>query len=135
MEGTVEPGRLKRSTLYDHFTRLGLTRPQMPRKESYQRYQARRRNQRWQGDVHHLLYLPQPDGTKRKVFLVAFIDDYSRFVPHAEIYRAERLPMLEDSLKEALAKHGGPRADLRRLCRRKNYAEKAGNALYTCISG
>ncbi|MEW6082750.1 MAG: DDE-type integrase/transposase/recombinase [Bacillota bacterium] len=107
-EGTVEPGRLKRSTLYDHFTRLGLTRSQMPRKESYQRYQARRRNQRWQGDVHHLLYLPQPDGTKRKVFLVAFIDDYSRFVPHAEIYRAERLPMLEDSLKKALTKHGVP---------------------------
>ncbi|MEW6523606.1 MAG: DDE-type integrase/transposase/recombinase [Bacillota bacterium] len=35
-------------------------------------------------------------------------DDFSRYVPHAEIYLAEKLPMLEECLKKALIKHGVP---------------------------
>ncbi len=105
--GKASPGLLKRSTLYDHFRRLGLTRMDRPKAETYRRYQAKKRNQRWIGDTCHLLYLPE-DGKKYKVYLIAWIDDYSRFVPHAQIYKAERLPMLEDSLKKAAVKFGLP---------------------------
>ncbi len=36
------------------------------------------------------------------------MDDYSRLVTHGQCYWAERLPMLEDSLKKAMMKRGLP---------------------------
>lgn len=105
--GMAPRGYLKRSTVYDHLARHGLTRPQR-QGGTYGRFAARHRNQRWLGDSHHLLYLPGPDGIKRKVFLVAWMDDFSRLITHGEIYTAERLPMVEDSLKKAIMKHGLP---------------------------
>mgnify|MGYP001025863854 CR=1 FL=1 len=59
----------------------------------------------WQADFQHTLYLPQPDGRKRKVKLCAILDDYSRYSVHAQFYY-EKMPCLEDSLKKAIEKHG-----------------------------
>ena len=59
--GQVERGTLKRSTVYDYFTRLGLTRPQQRPREVYRRYQAHHRNERWIGDVCHLTYFDDPE--------------------------------------------------------------------------
>ncbi|NPV81927.1 MAG: DDE-type integrase/transposase/recombinase [Firmicutes bacterium] len=108
--GQVEPGYLKRSTLYDHFRRAGLTKPQMALKDTYRRYQAIHRNERWIGDTCHLTYLGElenPD-KKHKVFLFAWMDDFSRKIVHAQLYNAERMPALEDSLKKAIITHGLP---------------------------
>lgn len=109
--GEVPRGILKRSTLYDHFAKAGLTRvARAAKKQKYHRFGARHRNERWQGDTCHLLYLPDPQDPKRKrkTYLVAWIDDYSRLVVHGQIYYHERLPMLEDSLKKAVIRYGIP---------------------------
>lgn len=109
--GEVPPGVLKRSTVYDHCAKHGLTRvAETKKKKKFHRFSAEHRNERWQGDVCHLLYLPHPSDpkTKKKVYLVAWIDDYSRLVVHAQIYWHERLPMLEDSLKKAIIRYGIP---------------------------
>lgn len=108
--GQVERGTLKRSTVYDYFTRLELTRPQQGPREVYRRYQAQHRNERWIGDVCHLTYLDDPENPprKRKVYLIAWMDDYSRKIVHAQLYPAERMPALEDSLKKAIVTHGIP---------------------------
>ncbi len=62
----------------------------------------------WQSDAQHTLYLPDPRDPKRskKVFLFAILDDYSRYVVHAQFYWDEKLPRLEDSLKKAILRFG-----------------------------
>ncbi len=67
MSGKVPEGVLKRSTLYDYFEQKGLTK-ELGKKESkaYQRFSPKHRNQRWQGDVCHLLYITDPNNSKRK---------------------------------------------------------------------
>ena len=111
LSGKVPAGVLKRSTVYDYLDKCELTRRHL-RKEhkAYQRYQARHRNQRWLGDTCHLLHLPDPEqtGKKKKVYLICWMDDYSRLVTHGQCYWAEKLPMLEDSLKKAMMKYGLP---------------------------
>lgn len=111
LSGKVPTGILKRSTVYDYFEKHKLTR-RYTRQEhkAYQRYSARYRNQRWIGDTCQLLYLADPEkpGKKKKVYLIAWLDDFTRLVPHAQCYWAEKLPMLEDSLKKAIIKFGRP---------------------------
>lgn len=111
LTGKVPAGLLKRSTVYDYLDKCELTRRFGPKEhKAYQRYQARHRNQRWIGDTCQLLYLKDPKrpDKKKKVYLIAWLDDYSRLVTHAQCYWAEKLPMLEDSLKKAILKHGCP---------------------------
>ncbi len=111
MSGQVPAGILKKSTLYDHFNRLGLTKV-LGKKESraYQRFSPKHRNQRWQGDSCHLLYIPDPDRPKRKIklYLIAWLEEYSRICTHGQLYTEEKSYALEDSLKKAIMKFGLP---------------------------
>jgi putative transposase len=111
LSGKVPDGVLKKSTVYDYLEKQELTR-RFTQKEhkAYQRYQARHRNQRWIGDTCQLLYLNDPDhpGKKKKVYLIGWLDDFSRLATHMQCYWAEKLPMLEDSLKKAVMKYGLP---------------------------
>lgn len=111
--GEAPEGLLKKSTLYDHLARAGLTWSSQGgtrEKEVYRRFSAKRRNERWQGDVYHALYLPDPEepGRRRKVLLMAWLDDYSRLCVHAQFYFNENLPALEDCLKKGIIKRGIP---------------------------
>jgi len=80
---------LKRSTVYDYFEKHKLTRRYTKQEhKAYQRYSARCRNQRWIGDTCQLLYLsdPQKPG-KKKVYLIAWIDDFLWKAFHKKSYR------------------------------------------------
>lgn len=111
MSGEVPKGILKRSTVYDYFVKLGISKEQ-GKKESkaFQRFTPKHRNQRWQGDTCHLLHLPNPDdpSKSRKVYLIAWLDEYSRMITHAQCYFREKDYTLEDSLKKAMIKFGVP---------------------------
>ncbi len=111
LSGKVPEGVLKKSTVYDYLEKCELTR-RFTQKEhkAYQRYQAKHRNQRWIGDTCQLLYLPDPNssGKKKKVYLIGWLDDCTRLLTHAQCYWAEKLPMMEDSLKKAIIKYGAP---------------------------
>jgi hypothetical protein len=49
------------------------------------------------------------DGKQRKSYLIAFIDDHSRLLPHAEFYLSERLGSWLDGFRQALLTRGLPR--------------------------
>ena len=52
------------------------------------RYQHRHRNRLWHSDIKYGPYLPiGPDGTKKQVYLVSFVDDATRFVMHGDSIR------------------------------------------------
>ena len=105
----VPEGVLKRSTVYDHFVKLGIARKQTVVKEAYRKFGAAYRGEILQGDVHHTMYLPDPvrEGYNRQVYLFGWIDDFTRLF-YGEFYWAERLPALENTLKKWIIKHSSP---------------------------
>ena len=107
----AEPGTIKPSTLYRLFKQNDITYKQLKRSQkSFRSFQAEHPNQIWQSDVMYGPYLPDPDHpeAKKRTYLVALIDDFSRLVPHAEFYWHEKLPHLENTLQKAILKRGIP---------------------------
>lgn len=111
--GAAEAGTLAASTLSRHLRKAGASRKDLLAAEAvkgFRRFEAEDVHLSWQFDFQHTLYLPDPkDPTKRKkAILFAILDDYSRYIVHAEFYWDEKLPRMEDSLKKAILKHGIP---------------------------
>lgn len=109
----IQPGEIKPSTLARQFHAHGLDRKTLSRQrrdKTFRRFEATRPNEIWQSDILYGPYLPdpkQPEKNKR-TYLVAFIDDFSRLVPHAEFYWDEKFPTLENTFKIAMLKRGLP---------------------------
>jgi putative transposase len=76
--------------------------------EDRRRFEAELPNDLWQSDCMHGPKV-EHEGKKRKTYLIAFIDDHSRLVPHAEFYLSESLASYVKALEEALLTRGLPR--------------------------
>lgn len=105
----VSPGLvLTRSTVHRFLSSNGLMKQNQITSEDRRRFEAELPNDLWQSDCMHG---PKVDhqGKNRKTYLIAFIDDHSRLVPHAEFYLSESLPSFLKALEEALLTRGLPR--------------------------
>lgn len=65
-------------------------------------------NELWQGDTMHGPAIKQPNGTYKKTFLIAFIDDASRLITHAEFFWRDNTANMVDAFRTALYKRGKP---------------------------
>ena len=101
---------LSESTLNYHLRRKNATRKKLRSKDRvFRRFQHPHRNSCWQGDWAEGIWLAHPiTGKDRKCYLHAFIDDRTRYIPHAEFYFRQNLPCLEDCLRKAILKGGIP---------------------------
>lgn len=72
------------------------------------RFEAELPNDIWQSDVMHGPSV-RMEGKNRKAYLIAFIDDMSRLICHAQFYLSEKLDCYLDSLRQALLTRGLPR--------------------------
>jgi transposase InsO family protein len=111
--GAAAPGTVAASTLSRHLRKAGVSRKEIlavGADKGYRRFEAEEAHLCWQFDFQHTLYLPDPKDAKKrkKAILFAILDDYSRYIVHAEFYWDEKLPRMEDSLKKAILKHGVP---------------------------
>jgi len=70
-------------------------------------FEALHPNEIWQSDVMHGPHV-RHDGRSKKAYLIAIIDDHSRFIIHAEFYLAETRENFLDCLKQAILKRGLP---------------------------
>lgn len=114
-EGLAKPGQLKRSTLQEKLTERGYSSRQMKLYSqtgvAARRFQKRHRNQLWQSDIKFGPYLPiGPNGTKKQVYLVAVIDDATRFILHGAFYPTLDSRIIEDAFRNAIQKYGVPEA-------------------------
>lgn len=114
-EGLAEPGQLKRSTLQEKLGERGYSTRQMKLYSqtgvAARRFQKRHRNQLWQSDIKYGPYLPiGPNGTKKQVYLVAIIDDATRFILHGAFYPTLDSRIIEDAFRNAIQKYGVPEA-------------------------
>jgi putative transposase len=105
----VSPGvTLNASTLYRFLHRhdlMGLTTP-VP--EDRRRFEAELPNDMWQVDCMHGPRV-EHEGKQRKTYLVAFLDDHSRLVPHGEFFLSESVKSFLIALEGALMTRGLPR--------------------------
>lgn len=71
------------------------------------KFEAELPNDLWQADVMHGPSLLQ-GGKLRKSYLIAFIDDHSRLIPHGQFYHSESLVSFLDAFATAMRKRGLP---------------------------
>ena len=65
-------------------------------------------NEMWQADTMYGPSIKQPDGTWKKTFLIAFIDDASRVITHGEFFYRDNTEKLIEAFRSALFKRGKP---------------------------
>ena len=114
-EGLIQPGQIKRSTLQEKLAAKGYSTRHMRMYTgsgvATRRFQKRHRNQLVHSDIKFGPYLPiGPNGEKKQVYLVVFIDDATRFVLHAEFYPTLDHVIIEDCFHQAIMKYGAPDA-------------------------
>jgi transposase InsO family protein len=97
------------STLYRFLRARGLDQRRAPPRQDHRAFAFDLAGDCWQGDVMYGPSIPALDGTRRKTYLIAILDDATRVIAHAQFYLAEHLRSLKDCLKQALLKRGLPR--------------------------
>jgi putative transposase len=108
LEGLAPPGTVKRTTLSHALCRMGVSRAEVARPtQTFQRRESAYPNQMWQADTQIALHMPDAQGRRRPVYLIAAIDDHSRHVV-AHYYWRDNRPSLEDLLKRAILLRGKP---------------------------
>lgn len=95
------------STVYRFLKQHGALKKNVA-KVDRRRFEAEFPNDIWQSDVMHG---PQVilNGKRKKSYLIAFLDDHSRLIPHASFYPSESVKDFLQALKRALMSRGLPR--------------------------
>lgn len=65
-------------------------------------------NELWQGDTMYGPAIKQNDGSWKKTYLIAFIDDASRLITHGEFFYADDTVNMINAFRSALYKRGKP---------------------------
>jgi len=115
LEGRIQPGQVKRSTLQEKLAAKGYSTRHMRMYAdsgvAARRFQQRHRNQLWHSDIKFGPYLPiGARGAKKQVYLVTFVDDATRYVLHGQFYPVLDQVIVEDCFRQAILKHGVPEA-------------------------
>jgi transposase InsO family protein len=107
--GLITPDRQPGlTTVYRFLHEHNLMKSYQQPAEDRRKYEAELPNDIWQSDVLHGPSV-QIGGKNRKTYLIAFIDDHSRLVPHGEFYPSESLKCFTNAFEQALLKRGLPR--------------------------
>ena len=72
------------------------------------RYERPHINEVWCGDSSAGPYLKEGDGKKRRVYIIALIDDASRFIVGIDVFFHDNFVNLMSVMKSAIAKYGCP---------------------------
>jgi putative transposase len=108
-EGFFTPKDLSLSTLTRYLNRTRASfqdTSEVPK--DMKRFAHGKINQLWQTDVMYGPYIKK-DGKKIQTYLLAFIDDCSRLILHAEFYHSQDFMSLRHSFREAVLRRGIPK--------------------------
>jgi transposase InsO family protein len=110
-EKLVKPGEVSRTSLNRHLIQRGYGAKQLKADgkliQPAGRYQRKKRNSLWVADIKYGPVI-NINGTNKRTYLLAIIDDATRMIMHVEFYDNQRLPILEDCFRKALLKFGKP---------------------------
>jgi transposase InsO family protein len=104
--GADEP--VNRATIYRFLRQENLKAPSKDALDR-RRFEAEKSNDVWQCDVlHGPLVEVFGQAALKKAYLMAIIDDHSRFIVHAAFYLSETFETLKDALHQAVSRRGLP---------------------------
>jgi transposase InsO family protein len=99
---------LSLSTAYRFLHRHNLMAKETTAAVDRRKFEAELPNDLWQSDVMHGPMVLS-DGKRRKCYLIAFIDDHSRLIPHGRFYLSEGITCFLAAFSDALLRRGLPR--------------------------
>jgi transposase InsO family protein len=112
MEGRAPVGLIKRTTLQDRLADIGYSARQMKLYQqgglAARRFQRQERGDMWHSDIKFGPYLTI-SGVSKRIYLVSFLDDATRYVVHGEFYDSLDQTVVEDCFRQAVGKEGLPR--------------------------
>lgn len=105
--GSIRPDDLSESTVNRYLNSLALEM-KTTTNQDMRRYERPHINEVWCGDSSVGPYLKTDDGKKHKVFIIALIDDASRFIVGIDVFFNDNFVNLMSVMKSAVAKYGRP---------------------------
>lgn len=106
--GSIRSGQLSESTVCRFINQLTL-QERLTNNQDLRRYERPHINEVWCGDSSSGPYLKTPDGKKHRVYVIALIDDASRFVLSADVFFNDTFVNLMSVMKSAVSKYGRPK--------------------------
>lgn len=105
--GTIRSGQISESTVCRFINQLSL-QEKFTSNQDMRRYERPHINEVWCGDSSVGPYLKTPDGKKHRVYVIALIDDASRFILGADVFFNDNFVNLMSVMKSAVSKYGKP---------------------------
>ena len=105
-DGSIHTGEVSQSTV-ERFVRCIIEEAGTAVTKDMRRYEKEHINEVWCGDTCYGPYLQTPDGKKR-VYIIALIDDASRYIVGADLFFQDRFENLMTVIRSAVLKHGRP---------------------------
>ena len=106
--GSIRSGQLSESTVCRFINQLTL-QERLTNNQDMRRYERPHINEVWCGDSSSGPYLKTADGKKHRVYVIALIDDASRFVLGADVFFNDTFVNLMSVMKSAVYKYGKPK--------------------------
>lgn len=104
-DGSIKHGTISESTVNRYVNQLMLELKASPNKDM-RRYERPHINEVWCGDSSVGPYLKLEDGRKHKVYIIALIDDASRFIVGIDVFFNDNFINLMSVIKSAVSKFG-----------------------------
>lgn len=105
--GSIKNGEVSESTV-NRYTNLIAVQMKTTTNQDMRRYERAHINEVWCGDSSVGPYLKTSDGKKHKVYIIALIDDASRFIAGIDVFFNDNFVNLMSVMKSAVAKYGRP---------------------------
>lgn len=105
--GAIHSGQVSESTICRFINQLSL-QEKLTTNQDMRRYERPHINEVWCGDSSVGPYLKTPDEKKHRVYVIALIDDASRFVLGADVFFNDNFVNLMSVMKSAVSKYGKP---------------------------
>ena len=106
--GSTNRNKLSESTVNRFLNNLAL-KEKMTNNKDMRRYERPHVNEVWCGDSSVGPYLKTQDGKKHKVYVIALIDDASRYIVGIDVFFNDNFVNLMSVMKSAVAKFGIPK--------------------------
>ena len=107
-KGSIRPDDLSESTVC-RFIKQMMLQEKLSNNQDLRRYERPHINEVWCGDSSVGPYLKTPDGKKHRVYIIALIDDASRYIVGADVFFNDTFVNLMSVMKSAVSKYGRPK--------------------------
>lgn len=106
--GSIRSGQVSESTVLRFINEM-ILQERFADSRQLRRYERPHINEVWCGDSSAGPYLKTEDGRKHRVYVIALIDDASRFITGIDVFFNDNFANLMSVMKSAVAKYGVPK--------------------------